>query len=78
MTSLARLFYRSWSLQAFFSIFGSILHRFSMTFSLLFEVASCERVDVQRDGPNLCFCRQVRHFRGFARFAKTPENDEMR
>ena len=36
--------------------FGSILRRFSIGFSLFFEVASRKRVDVQCDGPNPCFC----------------------
>ena len=32
--------------------------------------------DPQRKGPNLCFCRQARYFRGFADFAKTPKIDK--
>ena len=58
--------------------FSTISGRFSGRFSRSFEVASRERLDSQREGPNLCFCRQAQHFQGFADFAEKPKIDENR
>ena len=54
----------------------TILGRFCDRFSSFFEVTSRERLDSYCKGPNLCFCRQARYFRGFADFTKTPKIHE--
>ena len=56
----------------------STLHRISRPFSLFFEGRSGDLLDVQRNVPNLCFCWQVRYFRGLARTATTPKSDTFR
>ena len=57
---------------AIFDDSGSILGPFSS----FFEVASRERLDSEREGPNLCFCWQAQHFQGFADFAEKAKMDE--
>ena len=47
-------------------------------FQWFFEVALRERLDSQREGPNLCFCWQAQHFQGFADFAEKPKIEENR
>ena len=37
-----------------------------------------ERLDSQREGPNLCFCWQAQYFQGFADFAEEPKIDKNR
>ena len=52
--------------------------RFPVRFSRFFEVASRERLDSQREGPNLCFCWQAQYFQGFADFTEKPKIEENR
>ena len=56
--------------------FSTISRRSWDRFSWFFEVASCERFDSEREGPNLCFCWQAQHFQGFADFAERTKIDE--
>ena len=57
-----------------FDDFRSIFHRFSR----FFEVATRERLDSQREGPNLCFCWQAWYETEISHFAKKPKIDENR
>ena len=59
-------------------VIPELLHRFWDQFSLFFEVASRERLDSQREEPNLCFYWQAQHFQGFADFAEKAKIDKNR
>ena len=56
----------------------TILGRFGDRFSSFFEVASRERLDSQREGPNPVLYWQVLYFQGFADFAEKPKTDQNR
>ena len=58
--------------------FSTIPGRFCDRFSSFFDVAPRERLDSQREGPNLCFCWHAQYFGGFADFAKKPKIDKNR
>ena len=70
--------YRHWPSWRSMTRFSTILYRFCDRFQWFFEVASRERLDSEREGPNLCFCWQAQHFQGFADFAEKPKIEENR
>ena len=58
--------------------FSTVLGGSGSRFSLFSEVTSRERVDSQREEPNLGFCWQAQYFRGFAVFLRKSEVDGNR
>ena len=58
--------------------FSTILGRFWKQFWWFFEVALRERLDSQREGPNLCFGWQAWYETHISHFARNPQIDENR
>ena len=55
-----------------------LLHRFKIEFSSFCEGTLRERLESQRERPNLCFCWQAQYFQGFADIADKPKIAKFR